>query len=86
MKKKTLILYDLKDKPQKEKVAVIRKLYGYRDKSNYDYTYDRIGALEKISYTKKKMTVLELKDANDLPKVIELLNKLNIRTEVVRTA
>ena len=41
MKKRTIILYDLKTKTQTEKVKALRMLYGYLDKSNYEYQYKK---------------------------------------------
>ena len=46
---KIIIIYDLSDKSQKEKVRITKKLYGYRDKSNYEYDYDRLGLLNKVT-------------------------------------
>ena len=44
--KKTMILYDLKNKGNVEKTHIVRGLFGYTDKSNHgDYTYDRDGLL-----------------------------------------
>lgn len=82
MKKRTIILYDLKDKTQTEKVHVLGKLYGHLDRSNYNYRYERIGGLSKIQFKKYRKMVIELKDSKNLPKVLELLNKLKIKAEV----
>ena len=84
MKSRTIILYDLQDKTQTEKVSALRKLYGYRDKSNYNYKYDRTGELSEVEFTKQKKMVIELKDSNDLSKVIEILGKLKIKAEVAK--
>ena len=82
MKQKTIILYDLKDKKQSEKVLALRKLYGYKDKSNYNYKYDRTGELSNLEFTKSKKMIIELKNNKDLTKTMEILNKLKIKAEV----
>ena len=84
MKQRIIILYDLQGKTQTEKVQALRKLYGYRDKSNYNYKYDRTGELANIEFTKQKSMVIELKDNKDLAKVIEILGKLKIKAEVAK--
>lgn len=84
MKSKTIILYDLQGKTQTEKVQTLRKLYGYRDRSNYNYKYDRTGELSDVGFTKQKKMVIELKDSKDLAKVIEILGKLKIKAEVAK--
>lgn len=84
MPKKTIIIYDLKNKSQKEKVRIIKKLYGYRDKSNYEYSYDRQGLLNKIQLKKARKMVLELKSDKDLPKLISLFKELDIKAEIAR--
>lgn len=84
MKQKTIILYDLKGKNQSEKVQALRKLYGYRDRSNYIYKYNRTGELSNIKFNKKEKMVIELKNIKDLAKVIEILSKLKIEAEVAK--
>ena len=84
MQQKTIILYDLKGKTQSEKVQALRKLYGYRDKSNYVYKYDRTGELSNIEFNKTEKMVIELKKIKDVSKVIEILNKLKIKAEVAK--
>lgn len=84
MKPRTIILYDLQGKTQAEKVQALRKLYGYRDKSNYNYKYDRAGDISDIGFTKHKKMVIELKDSKDLAKIIEILGKLKIKAEVAK--
>lgn len=59
MTEKTLIIYDLQGKSQKEKVKITKKLYGYRDKSNYEYDYDRKGLLNKMHIKKSRKMILE---------------------------
>ena len=84
MKEKIAIIYDLKDKTQTQKVQTLRELYGYRDKSNYAYKYERTGKLKKIPFTKVKKMVLMLHNRDDLPKMVEIFNKLKIDFEVAR--
>ncbi len=84
MAQKTIIVYDLKDKSQKEKVRITKKLYGYRDKSNYEYSYDRQGLLNQISLKKGKKIVLELDSKKDLPKLISIFKELHIKAEIAR--
>jgi len=81
---KIIIIYDLKGKSQKEKVKITKKLYGYRDKSNYEYDYDREGLLNKITLKKARKMVLELKSKKDLPKLISIFNELNVKAEIAR--
>lgn len=82
MPQKTLILYDLKDKTNAEKTAIQRKLYNYRDNSNYDYSYDREGVLNSLSVKKYKKTVLHVTNKKDVSKVVEVLKNLNIKFEI----
>ncbi len=84
MAEKTIIIYDLKGKSQKEKVKITKKLYGYRDRSNYEYTYDRQGLLNKISLKKTKKMVLELDSKKDLPKLISIFNELGVKVEIAK--
>lgn len=84
MPEKIVIIYDFKDKSQKEKVRITKKLYGYRDKSNYEYSYDRQGLLNKISLKKARKMILELKSKKDLPKLISIFNELGIKAEIAR--
>lgn len=84
MPEKTIIIYDLKDKSQKEKVMITKKLYGYRDRSNYVYNYDRQGLLNKIPLKKERKMILELESKKDLPKIISIFNGLGIKTEIAR--
>ncbi len=85
MKKKTLILYDFKDKTQIEKVQALRKMFGYRDKSNYDYQYERPGELTKVEFKRYQKAVIELQNDKDLAKVTETLKNLKVEFEIVKT-
>ena len=84
MTQKTIIIYDLKGKSQKEKVRITKKLHGYRDKSNYEYSYDRQGVLNKIPLKKARKMVLELKSKKDLPKLISVFKDLGVDVEIAR--
>ena len=84
MAEKTIIIYDLKGKSQKEKVRITKKLYGYRDKSNYEYSYDRQGLLNRMSLKKGRKMVLELKSKKDLPKLISIFKELGVQAEIAR--
>lgn len=81
---KTLILYDFEGKTQVEKVQALRSMFGYRDKSNYNYQYERIGKLAKIKCSRSKKSIIELNNKKDLAKVAEILQKLNIKFEVAQ--
>ena len=56
MKKKILILYAFENKTQVEKTQALRTMFGYRDKSNYNYQYEREGELAKIGIIKPTIT------------------------------
>ena len=85
MVNKTFIIYDLKDKTNAERTAILRKLYDYRDKSNYEYTYERKGIIKKDKIKRTRKTVLEIENKQDLAKIIETLNKLNIKFDLAKT-
>lgn len=79
-----MIVYDLKGKSNSERTQIIRKLYGYRDKSNYDYTYEREGLLGKIDLEKSRKTVLHVKNKSDITKVVAILKELKIEFELAK--
>lgn len=79
-----MVIYDLKGKSQKEKVRITKKLYGYRDKSNYEYSYDRQGLLNGMSLNKGRKMVLELKSKNDLHKLMSIFKELGVQAEIAR--
>jgi len=81
---KIIIIYDLNGKSQKEKVRITKKLYGYRDKSNYEYNYDREGLLNKMALKKARKMILELKYKKDLPKLISIFNELGVKAEIAK--
>lgn len=84
MEKKTIILYDLKDKTQVEKVQALRKMFGYRDKSNYDYQYERKGEFSKLKFKRYQKAVLELQNDKDLAKVTEIFKRLKVNFEIAK--
>ena len=84
MAQKTLILYDLKGKTNAQKTKILRKLYNYREISNYDYIYKREGALANIQIEKTKKTVLRIINKKDVSKVIELLKGLEVEFEMAK--
>jgi len=84
MAEKVIILYDLKGKSNSERTQIIRKLYGYRDKSNYDYAYERGGLLEKINLEKTRKTMLQVKNKSDITKVVGVLKKLQVEFELAK--
>ena len=85
MIKKIRIFYDLKEKTNGQRSRIIQKLYGYRDKSNYKYSYERPGLLKEIEYKKDIKTVLTLKNENDLAKISEILKSLKIDFDIAKS-
>ena len=84
MSEKTILIYDLKDKTNTERSKILKKLYGYRDKSNYNYEYQRKGFLDDFDIEKKTKTVLRIKNKRDIPKIVEFLEKLNVDVEIAK--
>ena len=84
MAEKAIIIYDLKGKSNGERTQIIRKLYGYRDKSNYAYTYEREGLLERIDLEKSRKTVLHVKNKSDITKVVGILKELQVKFELAK--
>lgn len=84
MVERILIIYDFKGKSQKEKVRITKKLYGYRDKSNYEYNYDRQGLLNNLQLKKERKMVLELESKKDLPKLISILKEVGVVAEIAK--
>lgn len=84
MAKKSIILYDLKNKKAKEKVDITRKLFGFEDKSNNgNYTYKREGLLKNIKHEKWNKAVI-LIDSSDEQRVIKILKKFGLNTLITR--
>ncbi len=84
MAEKTIILYDLKGKSNSKRTQIIRKLYGYRDRSNYNYTYKREGLIKKLDLEKSRKTVLYLRNKKDVPKVVAILKELQVEFELAK--
>ena len=84
MARKSVILYDLKNKKPKEKVDITRKLFGFNDKSNNgNYEYTRAGLLKDIKHEKWNKAAI-LIDSKDEEKVIEILKKFGLNTLITR--
>lgn len=84
MARKSLILYDLKNKKPKEKVDITRKLYGFNDKSNNgDYAYKREGLLKDIKHEKWNKAAI-LINSEDEAKVSKILRKFGLRVLITR--
>jgi len=56
-----IIIYDLKNKSNKQKSRILQLLYGYTDKSNYDYSYKRKGLLDGKIVKKENRALCEKK-------------------------
>ena len=84
MKEKSLIIYSLQEKSNAERSRILQKLYGYRDNSNYSYSYERSGMLNSIPHQKFKKIVLEIGNKKDLSKVAEILKSLNVKFEIAK--
>jgi len=85
MKKKIIILYDLKDKSNVERTRIIQLLYSHREKSNYTYAYQRKGLLNNFNFEKSRKTALLVKNKNDLKKISEILQQLKVKYEVAQS-
>lgn len=84
MVKKSIILYDLKNKKTKDKSDITRKLFGFNDKSNNgNYTYKREGLLKNIKYEKWNKAVI-LINTKDEEKVLNILKKFGLKTLITR--
>lgn len=79
-----MILYDLKGKSNSKRTQILRKLYGYKDKSNYDYTYERDGLLDNLNLKRYKKTVLYVKNKKNASKIAAMLKELKVEFELVR--
>ena len=78
---KQIILYNLSEKDNAKRSRILQKLYGYTDKSNYDYSYKRQGELKNIKYRKEKKTVLYFNNEKELKKAEKVLKSLKLRFE-----
>ena len=84
MTRKSIILYDLKNKKTKEKTDITRKLFGFKDKSNNgNYTYEREGLLKNIKHEKWNKAVI-LINSEDEAKVSKILRKFGLKVLITR--
>ena len=84
MARKSLIIYDLKNKKPREKTDITRKLFGFEDKSNNGaYTYKRKGLLKDIKHEKwnKAAILIDSKNEED---VVKILRKFGLRVLITR--
>ena len=78
--KKTMIAYSLSGR--KNALELTRKIYGYKDSSNYGkYSYERGGILSKIRYEKISRTTIWI-NPEDKEKVIKGFMKLRLKIKV----
>ena len=83
-KEKAMILYDLNDKIPKDKTNIIRKLFGYSDKSNRgNYTYERKGTISEIPHERGCKSFL-IVDVTNEAYVVDILKQLNVNTITLR--
>lgn len=84
MLRKSVILYDLKNKKPKEKTDITRKLFGFKDKSNNgNYTYKREGLLENIKYEKWNKAAILINSEDEL-KVLKILRKFGLKAIITK--
>lgn len=84
MTRKSIILYDLKNKKPKEKVDITRKLFGFEDKSNNgNYSYQREGLLKNITHEKWNKAAI-LINSTDEAKVSKILRKFGLKVLITR--
>jgi hypothetical protein len=82
--KKTVLLYDLRNKNNIEKTHIVRSLFGYEDKSNKGkYTYQREGLLSKFKYEKWNKSIIVV-DTEDKEKVRKILKKFGLNILVMK--
>jgi len=81
---KSLLLYDLKNKNNVEKMHIVRSLFGYEDKSNMGkYTYQRKGLLSKFKYEKLDKSAI-IVDVRDEENVKNMLRKFGLNVLTMR--
>lgn len=84
MARKSIILYDLKNKKPKEKTDITRKLFGFNDKSNNgSYTYKREGLLKNIEHKKWNKATIFI-NSEDEAKVSRILRKFGLKVLITR--
>jgi len=84
MAKKSIILYDLKNKKPVEKTDITRRLFGFEDKSNKgNYVYKREGLLKNIEHEKWSKAAICI-NSEDEEKVVKILRKFGLRVIITR--
>ena len=84
MARKSIIVYDLKNKKPQEKTYITRKLFGFEDKSNNGkYTYKRKGLLKNIKHEKWNKAAI-LIDSKNEEKVTKILRKFGLKVLIAR--
>jgi len=82
--KKSLLLYDLKNKNNVEKTNIVRSLFGYKDKSNMGkYIYQRKGLLSKFRYERWNKSAI-LVNNSDEREVKNILQRFGLNVLVMR--
>jgi len=82
----TAIIYDLQKTKGKNKTYLIRKIFGYKDKSNHGkYSYERAGILTPYIYEKwgKGVIILKKKDKQATQKILRK-NKIPYKTKNIK--
>lgn len=77
-----IIIYDLKNKDNKQRTRILQKLYGHKDKSNYDYSYKRKGLFDKIKHRRERKTVIYFNNKQDLQEASRILKDLRVKFEI----
>ncbi len=84
MARKSIIIYDLKNKNRREKTDITRKLFGFEDKSNNGgYTYKREGLLKNIKHQKWNVAAI-LIDSENEEDVAKILRKFGLKILITR--
>ena len=82
--KKTILIYDLKNKSNVEKTHIVRSLFGYKDKSNKGkYVYERKGLLSNFKYEKWDKSAIVVND-KDKDKVKMMLKKFGLNILIMK--
>lgn len=82
----TALIYDLQKTKGKNKTYLIRKIFGYKDKSNHGkYSYERAGILTSYIYEKwgKGVVITKRKDKQIVQKILRK-NKIQFKTRNIK--
>lgn len=82
----TAFIYELKETKGKNKTYLIRKIFGYTDKSNHGtYTYERAGKLTPYTQEKwgKSVIITKREHAPTVSKILKK-NKIPHRTKNIK--